>query len=176
MANKIEKGSKAYGIITAMVYIILGVLFIVALIDVNTILSYIVGIALMVAALVFIIIDLLAVKEITANTIVTSSFLMAVGLVVVIYKLAFIQYLSMLVLVLGALLIIEGIIWLVKKKAMYASIAVLVLGAVALTFGICFFAIDGFERYCTLVLGIVLVVLGVIYLIEAISGKKLIKG
>ena len=132
----IEKGSKGYAIATSIIYIVLGVLLCISLINVDQILSYVLGIALIIAAVAFLVIDFVKLKELLPSTIIVCAFLLAVGIGIIIWPFGFTYYLSMLVLVLGALLLVEGIIWLIKKRPLFTSVGILVVGAAALTFGI----------------------------------------
>lgn len=173
MTDKIEKGSKTYNIISSLIYIAIGVLFILAIIDVNTLLGYFIGGSLILAGIIVAVVDLVNLRFLRNITVAVSSVAIGFGIAMMLWSLPFEQYLSLAVLVFGAMLIVNGIIYVVRK-ATVLGLVMLILGAIALTFGILFFTVDGFRGYCTLIFGIVLVIFGVIYLIEAISGKKII--
>lgn len=171
--SKVSKGSKAYNVIVSIIYIVIGILFILSILNVDTLLGYFIGGSLIIAGLVFVLVDVINLKYLRGLTIAVSTFALGFGIAMMISPLPFQFYLSVAVVVFGALLLLNGVIFIVRK-ATGAGIGMLILGAAALTFGILFLTLDDFRGYCALVFGIVLVVLGVIYLIEALSGKKII--
>ncbi len=167
----VSKGSKTYNIIVSSVYIVLGVLLCIAMINVNQILSIMIGVTLIVGGVALFALDIYKYKELLPITIMTSTFLLGFGIGILIAPFDFTYYLSMLILVGGALMIVEGIIWLIKHRNIFTTVGIIVIGAVAITFGICFLCIADFRQFCSLVLGIVLIFLGVINLIAALLSK-----
>lgn len=168
---------KIFGIIEGVVIIALGVL--VAIFGIRTLNLYF-GILFVVAAAAFLVIGLVEIiklKRLSFTSCLGFAAFLVLGISILAYYLNFefiVEIVSLLVIAVGGALIFFGVYTAIVFNVFY-GVGQIVLGALAATMGILYITVPGFRTAFWIVVGILIALYGVIYLIEAIAGKKLIK-
>ncbi len=148
--------------------------------DALSVVSWIVGAFLIVAAVLLLISSYVETKSITAYNGMISAAVAAFGTYFIIDDLSHIivGYIPYLLIFVGGYLIVDSILYLtVRHGKEYLVFGIeLALGAVSLTLGLCLLFVDDFYKYASLMFGIILILIAVqqiiLFVMEKQRGKK----
>lgn len=170
--SKVSDQLKTKSLLTAVIYFVAGLLLCLAVIDVDGLLSIMLGVLLVLLGAVLLIASIVREKRVSADVIVPSSFLLAVGIAFFLWAFPFTGIMALFLTAIGGILLIDAILAIANKQPTAVWLVELIIGAIALALGICLLAIPDFRRFASLILGIILIIYAVLIAIEAFSKKK----
>ena len=163
---------KTKGLLTAIIYFIAGLLLCLSVINVDGLLSIMLGILLILLAAILLLGGIIRDKKVAPETIVPTSFLLAVGISFLLWAFPFTGIMALFLTRVGGIIIIDAIMDIVGKRGQSTWLVKLIVGVIALALGICLLAIPEFRQYASLVLGIILIIYAVLIALQAVSKKN----
>jgi len=162
-------------VVLSVLLIIIGILFCCSLAMGIDGLSVVIGLTLMVAGVLMIVSTMLNSNGILNIIGLIGVVIISFGLLFIVNKLAgvIIAYIPWLLLVFGIVLIVDTFLgkFIRKESNNLNFIIKLVVGIVAFVLGLCLLIIDGFLKYSSIIVGIVMIIYA-IYLLFLVFLKK----
>ena len=175
MATKQLKNDEIARIVYIAVMLVFGILFCCSTALVTSTLSWVIGIALIVASVAMLITSYMDTKSITTMSGFMSAVVLAFGILFIVSNLAGIifQYIPYILIVWGFYMLIDSFLFRFARhnNSVLIFAIELALGAIAITLGFCLLYVDGFYEWAGLIFGIILI-LAAVYQLLQLFGKK----
>lgn len=170
--------TKTKNIIRSVLYIVLGILFALSVIDPASMINWMVAVVCLLGG-----VALLAIEVATNKSLITGNGMM--GALLIAFGVFFLPPvgtlsidwcggIALVLICIGLAMTIDAILGLAFKRGLTGNIIKLVIGLVAATFGFLLYFLGEFRKFAGLVLGIVVIVYGVILLVETLTGKTIV--
>lgn len=158
-------------LIASAILLVVGILFCFSLS--TMIISIIIGSALILMGILFVVSSFINKKNLITTESLIGAALVAFG-VLFIWKQLFsvlLDYIPFLSIAFGIVIIIDGIYREVSSKDTVKFVFELIVGIIAIAFGVCLLIIEGFRQFCSIIVGIVMIIYA-IYVIASLFIKK----
>ena len=174
MERKLEK-KEIKTLIFSAILLVVGVLFCCSLAMGNKAVSWIIGLSLIVFGIFCIINAFTSKKDLMTVDGIIGAAIIAFGLLFAGNELTWVifNYIPFLLMAIGVIFIADAIIKIIKDngKTTVKYIIELIIGVIALALGLCLKFINGFSDFCSVILGVVLIIYS-IYLFSTILLSK----
>ncbi len=169
-----ELNKNTKNIILSVALIIIGILFCLSKTLGLSVLSYIIGISMIIAGGSIIVSRIIEKKYILNASGLLGGAIIAFGILFAIESLAALifYFIPWLLIVLGVLIVIDGILKKINENLNAELITELIVGAIVFTIGLCLKLIPAFAEFSALMLGIVLIIYGIFVLANTLMQKR----
>jgi hypothetical protein len=166
-------------LIQSIVYIVIGVLLCLSVINFNEMMGWMIGLSLLIAGVLLILISAVSMKSLLTINGLAGSLLVAFGLLFIPncvpgVGLAYDLIIALIMMTLGALFLVEAFIGIFNKRPTVGTVVLFLFGAAFFTVGMLLWFLPEFRRFAGLMLGIFLIVYGVLIIISAATKKDFI--
>jgi len=172
---------KNSSLIKAIVYLVLGILLCCSVINPDSLLNWMIAIALLIAGTILIVFTIYASRRLLTTNGILGSLLIALGILMIpalpgSFGISWMNGIAMIMMLIGACLLLDPILNLLfaKKGNLTSNIIVFILGAISFTLGICLWLIPEFKQFAGLMLGIFFIIYSVLLFISCFSKKDII--
>lgn len=170
--------AKTSNILTAVIFMVLGILLCCSVIDPNSLINWMIAIVLIIGGSTLIIVSLVLSLATLSDAGLIGGFLLAFGVFMlppVTGGIDWMGAISIVMMVIGCLFLLDAILgFIYTPKEVSRNITVLVLGVALFTIGICLYLVDGFRQYAGLMLGIFFIIYSILAIISIIIKRNLI--
>ncbi|MCR5741526.1 MAG: hypothetical protein K6G38_03610 [Gammaproteobacteria bacterium] len=168
--------TKTQSVIIALALLAIGILFCVSLNKTVEVISWIVGISIIISGLGMLVPSLVNFKRVVSILSLAGALVIGFGVFFIIYKLAglLVTFIPILLISIGSVFVLDVLLLLLAHKSRNVGLIVieLVFGLVCITLGILLLTVDSFKQYAALVFGIALCIYAVYSLVNILFLKK----